>query len=556
MKCGTSFFNAAHFRKNILRFAPLWGLYTAWLVIQIFESIGQYGPRMDLTRLQEFTTLFYFLNPIYGTAVALVLFGDLYKGRMCNALHAMPIRRETYFFTNILTGLLFSLVPTLIATVVMPLPVTSFAGTAWELCRTLLGFFGTMNLQFVFYFGVAVLACLLAGRRIAAVILTGLLTYGLVLLCLAVQLVYIPRLYGIRLRWDVLCYLCPPAMLLVNSMSFSFDPAEAENLLIAPWAYLAICALVGMACMGLALALYCRRKLENAGNFLAVKLGEPVYLIMMSLLVGIVLYIIPYLLNSPLALLFLAVGIIAGFWGGMMSLRRTSRVFTGKNFSLCLILLASVIGSIGLTMWDPLGVTRWVPEQKAVASVRFEEENRSHSLTVTQPEDIQKFLEIHRQSLKFEARYEDYLLGYSTDRLSYVLEYTLENGITARRYYFAPPDSQAGQQLRKLMSRVEYVLGVPEQKLAQLAARTRHVVAGEQIITDSREILTLLEAVAADCREETMVQSPAFRDYGSELIDLCLEIGGEAGDSYFFLSVYRENTHTLKWLADHGITTK
>ena len=35
---------------------------------------------------------------------ALVLFGDLDNPRMCNALHALPLRRETWFFSHAAAG--------------------------------------------------------------------------------------------------------------------------------------------------------------------------------------------------------------------------------------------------------------------------------------------------------------------------------------------------------------------------------------------------------------------------------------------------------------------
>ena len=52
------------------------------------------------------------VNLLFAPLVAMLLFGDLYNSRMCNALHAMPVRRETLFLTNVVSGLLFSMIPT------------------------------------------------------------------------------------------------------------------------------------------------------------------------------------------------------------------------------------------------------------------------------------------------------------------------------------------------------------------------------------------------------------------------------------------------------------
>ena len=69
------------------------------------------------------------VNLLYAPVVAQLLFGDLYNSRMCNMLHAFPLRRENWFLTNILSGLTFSLVPTA-AMCLVALPL--LAGSIFE----------------------------------------------------------------------------------------------------------------------------------------------------------------------------------------------------------------------------------------------------------------------------------------------------------------------------------------------------------------------------------------------------------------------------------------
>lgn len=52
--------------------------------------------------------------------------------------------------------------------------------------------------------------------------------------------------------------------------------------LTSRWSYLWICAGVGVLLLTAALLLYRRRKLETAGDFIAVKPLEPVFLVMYS----------------------------------------------------------------------------------------------------------------------------------------------------------------------------------------------------------------------------------------------------------------------------------
>jgi hypothetical protein len=56
---------------------------------------------------------------VYALVCALTLFGDLFNSRMCNAIHALPLRRESWFCTHALTGLCFSVVPNLVFALLM-----------------------------------------------------------------------------------------------------------------------------------------------------------------------------------------------------------------------------------------------------------------------------------------------------------------------------------------------------------------------------------------------------------------------------------------------------
>ena len=117
MKSRISFCNGPVFRKNVSRFAPAWLLYTVCLLLGLTMLAGEsveywlsYNMAMGISYMGM-------VNCAYGALVALLLFGDLTNTRMCNGLHALPLRRETCFGTNVLSGLFFSLIPTVIMTV-------------------------------------------------------------------------------------------------------------------------------------------------------------------------------------------------------------------------------------------------------------------------------------------------------------------------------------------------------------------------------------------------------------------------------------------------------
>ena len=93
MKLRTSFFNETVFRKDISRFAPAWGIYLIGGLLIMLTLLT--NDRFDYAAQSLSTTMgpFGIINFIYALIVAQLLFGDLFNSRLCNALHALPLRR-------------------------------------------------------------------------------------------------------------------------------------------------------------------------------------------------------------------------------------------------------------------------------------------------------------------------------------------------------------------------------------------------------------------------------------------------------------------------------
>ena len=113
MKLRTSFFNATVLKKDITRFAPAWGLYLTGMLLSMltFFPNSEYHLSRDLSLTINLLSV---INLGYALVCGALVFGDLFNSRLCNALHAMPLRRESWFFTHLVSGLLFSIVPNLI----------------------------------------------------------------------------------------------------------------------------------------------------------------------------------------------------------------------------------------------------------------------------------------------------------------------------------------------------------------------------------------------------------------------------------------------------------
>ena len=177
--------------KNLTRFAPAWALYLIGFVMLLIPNVVYDKPITVARTLEEVIGTMGILNFLYAALCAQLLFGDLFQTRLCNALHAMPLKRGDWFFCHVVAGLSFSLVPnTVCALLIMPL-LEEF----WYLSALWLG---AMTLQFVFFFGLAVLSMLCVGSRFAMVAVYGILNFLSMIIRWFVQTVYLPLLPGVR----------------------------------------------------------------------------------------------------------------------------------------------------------------------------------------------------------------------------------------------------------------------------------------------------------------------------------------------------------------------
>ncbi len=575
MKSRTSFFNKTVFWKNCTRFAPVWGLYSLFLVLCILLIVGE--PAHFPVNLSYTASGYGLVSFVYALVCALLLFGDLYNPRMCNAIHAMPVRREGLFLTNAASGLAFSLGPTLLA-LVFSLGLSISTSVENELLSPLLCF-AVMNLQFLFFFGTAVLCAFLVGNRFAMALVYGIVNFLSPLCFWLADTIYTPMLYGVKTLEEPFSLLCPLIQLLDTEyidQNPDYDGFVTYTITAGDgWGYLAVCAAIGLAFLGLALLLYRRRKLECAGDFLAEKAGEPVFLVIYSLAVSCGFHLLWNLFVGDNTPVLLFVGLAVGFFTGQMLLRRTVRVFRLKAFGWCLALMGVMVVSLIATALDPLGIQSWIPEAKDIKSVTLYQHHSLHdapgyAIRLEDGEDIETILQIHDASLTPESGrmngdgwvevgpYDEKIYFEDLRSITFTLEYHLKNGTVVRRYYRHWTNTTTGDMLKALFSRTECVLGVPESQLEQHARELTYLQLGDHNIYDKQEILSLLQAVAADCRAGTMVQSWAWRDSetAENLMNIYCHRETENGILYWYeIQVFDDSENILRWMEEHNVPT-
>ncbi len=628
MKSRISFFNGAAFRKDLTRFSPLWGLYILCLMLGLLLMLGA-GTDYVHSDIGTCLELMPIVNLGYALLVAQVLFGDLFNTRMCNALHAMPLRRETWFGTHVAAGLVFSLVPTACMTLVaLLLAPFSVIEEAWQIpLYWMLG----INLQYLFYFGLAVLSMFCTGNRVAAALVYGILNFGSTLVYFLVGTLYIPLLHGVVQQETPYINLCPTVRIPSSSLiitrrhdvvqGYAADGSTIYTSygtfqLTDQWGYLWIIAGVGLVLLGLALVLYRRRRLECAGDFVAIKKLEPFFMVLFSLSAA-TLFQLTYELFygsyyyegiDPGALVFLFAGLTAGWFAGRMMLERQIRVFRrGKNWLGLAVLAVALAGSLGIVKLDPLGIEDWIPEPEDVAFASVGR-NTASKPQQSDPEEIANILRLHELALEdkltqqearadYDAAWAEYNAALAEQaeageaaevtewkdmpvaaehgvviklrdyrRYTYIcINYRLHSGRLVQREYYVMLDTEEGELARHQFSSVANVFndlrldeGEDVTTLCREAASIH--VAGRALdgqYTTKEAVTELIQAMVADCEAGTMAQGSNFHE-GLVLDEENISwdsywITIDYGDGSFGIDIYADAENTLAWLEKTGI---
>lgn len=568
MKSRTSFFNKTAFRKDILRYSPIWALYTIFLLLALFGMAAL--SRETIARdIVDMLKAMAWINLFYGGICGVFLFMDLFNCRLCNALHAFPMRREGWLTTHILAGLLFSLVPNLLAAGISALLLWEYAYLApiWLAITTM---------QFLFFFGTAVLAATCAGNILGTITIYGITHFITVFIYAVAQLLYQPLLHGIRLSSKAFYRFFPLDQLdgfdyVIIKISYADrveHPLKFAGLEGEAWLYVGLCAAVGVLGLILACLVYRRRNLEAAGDFVSLKPLAPVFLVVVTVGAGAFLYMFSELVGNK-TYLYLALGMTIGYFAGRMLLSRSLKVF-GKKSLLSLAVLAAVFaGSMFVTYLDPLGLTTYIPKGESIEAAYIVGTDKGLYMTdsifssyldieedrgvqIIDAKELEEFQSFHRQLINYRPSKSDGVL------CDVRIQYKLKNGRTVTRYYEVGRDTLLGERAGKYFSDMRYIFEVNDTAILYDAFKAVTVDIFEGVdnisfkLTDPEEIAGLLDAIAADCEAGTMAQNWAFHDETGKEMDVNVEFYADDGiywrAPHYYLNIYTDSTNTIAYI--------
>ena len=509
MTSKTSCFNSGLMRRSLLKGAPLWGL---WLLFWLLLLPVHLLTRQDLVPFELTRCLFDCLVVagtfgvfFYGLAVAWLQFAWLYRTRSAYHYASLPIRRETQFVSRFLAGLLFHLVPALAVTL---LTMAAGAAKGENVVVPALIFLACSTLMFLFYYGLAVFCAHLTGHVAAMPVLYLIANFLAPVLEYVLLLVADALIFGLSANQHLWPLWLSPLYYCLNRNVFSMEWLNRGGVTIGyvftGWKPVLLFGAAGLALAILAFLLFRRRRMESAGDVIAVSWLKPVFRYGVTLCCGLTLGMIiaTLILNSSQihfgtllpCILFASV---VGFLAAEMLLEKTIRVFQKKN----LLRLGGALVAMTLVLlacrYDVFGFTRYVPKADEVVSVSLDGGKAVANSTV-----IEKTIALHQEIVANRHEVEENRGSFRAYRITYYLK----DGGRVERYCRLPVGDYSDPDPSSLGYRMEVLENDPTVLLEN------YFFTSDQIRLDSvsveyysREFNTYDQISLTAAQEETLV---------------------------------------------------
>lgn len=590
MPSKTSFCNGTEFRKCLSRWWPLWVLYGVILFIMLpgvllnaqimtpYESTEQIAYLSNVI-VSETQLLLPVTALCAGLLAAAAMFGYQYSPRSAGLAASLPIRRGCMFRTHLLVGLVMLLSA---EAVVFGLAVLIERTRFVLVIQPLLIWLGVLALETVVFYAIAVLCAMFTGHAVMLPCLYLLVNFIAVGFQLLVEAVLYTFVYGMSGMVDLPVDWLSPLVLFMKrthiNNSFVLRPvgdASAEVAIrgFSGWTNILVWfvfALLLLVCAG---QLYRHRRMESAGDTVAIPVLKPVLKYIVALFAGLALPVGVYsmLLNVPayrthLApfLLLTILGAALGFVISEMVIRKSLRiprtVWRGCAVTAAVCCLVVVGAKCDLT-----GYARRIPDAGQVASVQLS--CNGYGSTLSEAENIQAVEDIHRTVVSEREKIAD-----DSNLTSLSLTYKLTNGKTLAREYTLPDTSAHLRQ-------IEQVLNSDEARTARntpaLPMTLEHITyanigyeveSGDYVSVEltAEQALDLYEnAIVPDCADGMMGRAWLTDSGARKSMAYAVTIGYQlsqydpaTGETVYANVDYvplTDSTRTLAWLRAHDI---
>jgi len=589
MKSKTSFFNRGVAKNLLQRCWPLWAAYFAFLLLilplmlrqQVLNNTGYVGliPVLDDTvaGMGEESMVISFGVSILA---AMAMFGYLYQPRSCGMMNTLPITRTTMFFTAWFTGIVPLLLADLLA-VALCLPFVAGGKLSLWVLGILLA---VMLLSKLCFYGFASLCAMLTGSLLILPLVYAVLNFTASVAEYATRSVLSKLLFGLDPERLLFTWLSPLVYMMQN---YEFHTTgSTEEIVIRGLGTVCVYGAVGVLLTLLAWRLYLHRQMESATDTVAIPVLKPVFKYCMAYGCGILLAAFVHgalVMNAQMGLtaalitaLAVLIGSLIGYFVAEMLIRKTVRVFRG-TWRGWLVFAAIAMLILGLSEADVLGWEKRQPQPERVEAVIL------NGTEYREAESIRKILELQRGIVQHKAEHEtpfDTRFG-NIVACSLDLRYVLDNGSIVSRKYRVWGTEESLNEPDADMAKLQTVLNLPEalryRSLSKVQVIPENVIGfgaeyegsdenGHRSVyfTEEEAVDFYENALLADLAEDKIGRrflSDAAAPRGTN-VSVHLELTDGAAyargylrtedSSWFYLTIYEDNTHCLEWLRAHS----
>ena len=410
-----TFFNKAIYKRALSRF---WIIGAAYAVVLCFLTLmcGQYF-NSEFTEMSEYVSYSILTNltrrEILAAAAAAVVMaiavhGWMFRKTSAAYIAALPVTREALLISSMLAALTLLILPCIIAMLVSLL-LYGGAGPLWTtylLCSA-----AAVVLMNVAFFGLASFCTVFTGNAAVLPALYVIALYGFVGIEVVTRYIAEFLLFGVRgTGWELA--ILSPVYYFSNNYLGSYSHA-------IPLA--AIYAAAGVILAGLAVIFFRHRRMEAAGETVAVPALRPLFRWGLAAVgaLGIALLILKTVFDvgaygagnrgtpARVAILLLAMlfGAAVGWFGADALMRKTLRVFDRHWKGLgvfCALLCALVIGC----ELDVFGVERYQPEVDEIGYAAVNGWGEYDETRIMQPENLEALLSLQKDIIANKKAYE------------------------------------------------------------------------------------------------------------------------------------------------------
>lgn len=473
MQSATSFFNRALFRKNLQRFWPLWlGYVLIWLLLLPLPLLNELADYHGVPTVADAS--YYLLQigaygglvmgAVFGIFFAMAMFAYLTNPRATQGFHSMPVRRETLYATNYLTGLVCMVSALVLAFALAGITAACFGALNLTALGTALL---AAVLSVLFFYSFAVLCMMFTGQILAAPVFYGTLNF------LAVGMEYLVRtfagnfLYGysgysapetfafLSPAWELVCVLDVSNVARVDRIlsDGTYQVIRGGEYMLSGLGVLVIYAAVGIVLAVLGLLVYRRRASEATGSIVTVAWARPIFkygvAVCAAFSLGQLIYFLVFGLNLhngqyslPGTIACMLFTGLLGYFAAEMLLHKSFRVWRTGRVGALVFSAVLVCFGVGMSL-DLTGFEGYVPaaEQVESVSVYLSSTGDYFHGRLSEPESVGAALAAHRALIADKDRqlaYRDRATEESGDTAriySFELKYTLTDGRVVRRSY-------------------------------------------------------------------------------------------------------------------------